>query len=258
MRFLRAATALLLIILGACSVGNSKSQNIAAADARQGELSAAPAGVRLASDAPPGLHEIGLPGTKPALLYVPRGYSREKPMPLVVMLHGAGGAARHSVDLVRRHADRLGFIVLAPASRGSSWDIIAERGYGPDVERIDQALKHVFARYSVDRKRLGIAGFSDGASYALSLGLTNGQLFSDVIAFSPGFMAPSRQEGRPNIFVSHGVQDQVLPIDRCSRRIVPQLKAAGYAVDYREFPGGHTVPEDLSTRAFNALASGDK
>lgn len=32
------------------------------------------------------------------------------------------------------------------------------------------------------------AGFSDGASYALSLGLPNGNLFSHIVAFSPGFM----------------------------------------------------------------------
>ena len=58
-----------------------------------------------------------------------------------------------------------------------------------------------------------------GASYALSVGLTNGDLFSDILAFSPGFMAPAVRHGAPNIFISHGTQDTVLPIDRCSRRI---------------------------------------
>jgi phospholipase/carboxylesterase len=122
------------------------------------------------------------------------------------------------------------------------------------VESIDQALGQVFGQYAVDPERLAIAGFSDGASYALSLGLANGQLFDHVIAFSPGFMAPPRQEGSPKVFISHGVQDQVLPISRCSRRIVPQLKAAGYQVTYREFAGGHAVPEELSRRAFEAVA----
>jgi len=52
---------------------------------------------------------------------------------------------------------------------------------------------------------VAIQGFSDGASYALSLGLTNGDLFTHVIAFSPGFAAPAEQRGRPRIYVSHGV-----------------------------------------------------
>jgi phospholipase/carboxylesterase len=62
--------------------------------------------------------------------------------------------------------------------------------FGPDVDYINRSLQHVFERYTVDPNRLGIAGFSDGASYALSLGLPNGDLFSHIIAFSPGFMRP--------------------------------------------------------------------
>jgi poly(3-hydroxybutyrate) depolymerase len=253
-KFFRRATALLLISLGACSVANSSTENVIVADPRQAQLSALLV-PQPSTRAPAGLREISIEGAKPALLYVPSGYTPDTRMPLVVMLHGAGGTARHSVDLVRKHADRLGFIVLAPASHAYSWDIIAGRAYGPDVARIDEALSRVSSEYALDPARIAIAGFSDGASYALSLGLANGRLFSRVIAFSPGFMAPPRQEGSPRIFISHGLQDQVLPIDRCSRRIVPQLKAAGLDVDYREFPGGHTVPEELAAMAFSDVKS---
>jgi phospholipase/carboxylesterase len=81
--------------------------------------------------------------------------------------------------------------------------------------------------------RLAIGGFSDGASYALSLGISNGDLFTHVLAFSPGFMAPAGRTGSPHIFVSHGV----LPIDRCSRKIVPDLERGGCNVLYWEFDG---------------------
>ncbi len=37
-------------------------------------------------------------------------------------------------------------------------------------------------------------GFSDGASYALSLGVPNGDLFTHIVAFSPGFMRLPDQE----------------------------------------------------------------
>lgn len=47
-----------------------------------------------------------------------------------------------------------------------------------------------------------------------------------------------------------GVEDRVLPIDRCSRPLVRRLKGAGYAVDYREFDGPHTVPAEIAKGAF--------
>ncbi|HYH99185.1 alpha/beta hydrolase, partial [Hyalangium sp.] len=129
-----------------------------------------------------------------------------------------------------------------------TWDVI--RGdYGPDVTFIDQALAWVFAHYAVDPARIAIGGFSDGASYALSLGIANGDLFTHVLAFSPGFAAPVEQHGEPRLFVSHGIQDAVLPITACSRRLVPRLQRAGYDVRYHEFDGPHTIPPEIAREA---------
>ncbi len=248
---LRGAAALLLLVQGGCVPAAAPDEATARADPTQGELAARPQAVTRAAKT--GLMRLENARGRSGLLYVPESYRPGKAAPLVVMLHGAGGTAQHSMDLARRHADRSGFILLAPASAAPSWDIISRRAYGPDVSAIDGALKDLFARYSVDSKRVAIAGFSDGASYALSLGLTNGELFTDILAFSPGFTAPAKSEGRPGIFISHGVRDQVLPIDVCSRRIVPQLQRAGYHVDYREFPDGHSVPPELARAAFDRL-----
>ena len=195
---------------------------------------------------PTGLQTIA--GSGESFLYVPSGYRAEEPLPLVVILHGSGGRARQGITLLRRVADTLGFALLSPASSAYTWDVIVG-GFGPDVAALDGALEHSFGRYALDPGRLAIAGFSDGASYALSLGVTNGDLFTHVLAFSPGFMAPATQRGAPGIFVTHGTGDAVLPIDRCSRRIVPQLRRAGYHVEYREFDGGHTIAPDLAIEA---------
>jgi predicted esterase len=120
---------------------------------------------------------------------------------------------------------------------------------GDDVTFIDDALELTFKRYNVDPKRIAVGGFSDGASYALTLGVANGDLFTHIVAFSPGFMNPPSQAGEPLIYVSHGTEDQILPIERCSRRLVPRLKEAGYRVEYREFEGPHTVPETIARGA---------
>jgi len=217
----------------------------------QGRLLARP-GRAPATTATRGLQKLGLERGRDGLLYVPTGYRAARPAPLVLMLHGAGGDARRGLNPLRRLADAAGLVLLAVDSRGRTWDVILGE-YGPDVAFVDRALAHTFARIAVDPARIAVEGFSDGASYALSLGITNGDLFTHVIAFSPGFAAPAAQRGAPRLFVSHGVKDRVLPIDRCSRRIVPSVKRAGYAVRYREFPGGHTVPGEIAREAVDWL-----
>ena len=198
--------------------------------------------------APRGLQPLGLDAKRDGLLYVPPTYQVKQPAPLVVMLHGAGGDARGGLKLLKPLADAAGLILLAPASRRQTWDVIFG-GYGPDIAFIDSALTQTFSRYAIDPAHIAVGGFSDGASYALSVGITNGDLFTHVIAFSPGFMAPAGQQGKPRLFISHGTRDEVLPIDRCSRKLVPQLKRAGYDVLYREFDGPHTIPPEIASNA---------
>ena len=196
-----------------------------------------------------GVQALGLGrGDRDGLLYVPKSYSRAKAAPVLVLLHGAGGRATDIVGPFVETSDARGYLMLAPDSRGRTWDVILG-GYGPDIAFIDQALGWTFERFSVEPKRIATGGFSDGASYALSIGLTNGDLFSDILAFSPGFAAATRQVGSPRIFISHGVHDAVLPIDACSRRLAPVLRRGGYDLDYREFDGGHTVPPEMVTGA---------
>ena len=147
-------------------------------------------------------------------------------------------------------------LVLAPDSQGGTWDLI-EHDYSPDVEHINRALGQVLGAYNVDANRIAIGGFWDGASYALSLGLINGKLFSDILAFSPGFAAPAEITDAPRIFIAHGTEDRVLPIDRCSRRLVPTLRWTDFDLDYREFPRGHVVPVEMLDVAFERLLEGE-
>src|SRR5215211_4137163 len=189
-------------------------------------------------------------GSAEGYLYVPAGYRTETSAPLVLLLHGAGEDGRDGLAQLRGQADEARIILLACSSHGPTWGSIVSRGrYDSDIAAIDRALEHTFSHCAVDPSRVAVGGYSDGASYALSLGLANGNLFSHVLAFSPGFLVPTGQRGSPRIFVSHGTQDGWLPIDSCSRRIVPRLERAGYEVCYREFEGGHVVPPGIAREA---------
>ncbi|MDQ0864971.1 alpha/beta hydrolase [Arthrobacter globiformis] len=156
------------------------------------------------------------------------------------------------LGLLSGYAEKHRLVLAAPSSRTSTWDGV--RGtFGSDVKAINRALERIFQLVFVDPNRIAIGGFSDGASYALGLGLANGGLFSKIIAFSPGFVPPAHRSGRPRIFVSHGDRDNVLRIDRTSRRLVPLLKRQGYNVTYREFAGGHTVSPAIREEAIEWL-----
>jgi phospholipase/carboxylesterase len=232
----------------------ASAQEVVSPAAAQGRFITRPAAARPRTDViePTGLRALAVDTGRAALLYLPAGYRVDRPTPLLVMLHGAGGNPRRVLSFVTSLADSVGVMLLAPQSAGITWDVIRGR-YGPDVAFIDRTLAHVLAHYAVDTTRLAIGGFSDGATYALSLGITNGDLFTHVVAFSPGFMVPAAQRGAPSLFVSHGTKDRILSIDSCSRRIVRRVRDAGYDVTYREFDGGHTVPPQIAREAFEWL-----
>ena len=193
-----------------------------------------------------GLSRIAVDGGRETLLYVPSGYQAGRAAPLLVLLHGATQNAElwTRTDRFFRLADEFGLVLVMPNSVDNSWDLM-RGGYGPDVVRLDSSLAQVFRRCNIDRSKIALGGFSDGASYALSLGASNGDLFQALIAFSPGYFMPAGRQGKPRIFIAHGTNDRILPIDQTSRRLRPMLAAEGYQVSYTEFEGGHTVrPED--------------
>jgi phospholipase/carboxylesterase len=213
-------------------------------------------GIAPSSPAPAGLHRLMLREERDALLYIPESSAKREAAPLVVSLHGATRNADRGIDLLRSLADEHGFLLLAPASIGTTWDVIEAGAWGPDVAFINQSLARTFEMRKIDPARIAMAGFSDGASYSLSIGLCNGDFLAAVFGFSPGFITPANRAGKPPIFISHGTIDQVLPIDECSRRIVPQLKRDGYRVTYREFEGKHTLPPEVAAEAMRWFMNG--
>jgi phospholipase/carboxylesterase len=196
----------------------------------------------------PGVEPLGLDQRRDAFLRIPRDHNPGQALPLVLVLHGAGGSGRRVMRHLESNADRAGFLLLAPDSRDHTWDAVTGE-FGPDVTFIDRALSATFSRCAVDARRIAVAGFSDGATYALALARSNGDLFSRGIAFSPGFLIPVTPHKLPRLFVSHGTADQILPIDRCGRPVVAALRQEGYRVRYREFDGGHEVPPAIATDA---------
>lgn len=187
---------------------------------------------------PPGRHELGFFPERDAVLVVPEGLSATSPVPLVVLFHGGGGSATKILPMLEQSATALGFLILAPQSLLPTWDLVIG-GHGPDRERLDLALTEVASRFTLDPQHLAFVGHSDGGSYALSLGLANGDVVTHLVISSAGFMAVHVQMGAPRIFISHGVRDEQIPIARSGRVHSAQLQEAGYDVTYIEYDGPH-------------------
>ena len=171
-------------------------------------------------------------------------------------------------------ADRAGVAVLAADSRGTTWDAI-RGGFGDDVAFLNRALEHVFGRLAVDPARVALGGFSDGASYAISLGLANGDLFPARRRVLAG-LCRQRRAARASALLrlardggSDSADRSVQPGDRAAaavdglRRHVPRVRGAprdaarrgqrGAAMDCRGLRGfqiRERVAEQPSTNVF--------
>ena len=193
----------------------------------------------------PGEHTLRVGGGRTALMRVTAG-SRRGRKALILTLHGAGGGARDGLYAFRGAWKVPGVVMVAPASRGSTWSFFSGRDI--DVPVVERAVAQALARCRIDRHLVAVGGFSDGASYALTLGLTNGDLFHGVIALSPGGAHTDSRVGAPRIFVAHGTGDTVLPIEG-SDAMVRSLRIDGYLVTFRRFAGVHEVRPGIARDA---------
>jgi phospholipase/carboxylesterase len=162
--------------------------------------------------------------------------------PLLTVLHGAG---RQDELLVRAYADEPAerqAIFFIPRSTYPTWDILVgeER---PDLDFLEHAYAEIYRRVPVDHARQALIGYSDGASYALSIGLSNPRLFSAVMGWAAGFVVfdptgVGADDPRPRILLEHGTHDPVFPFEQIAMRNCAILRRLGYEVELRVDEGG--------------------
>ena len=165
-----------------------------------------------------------------------------RPLPLVIVLHGAG---RQDEMLVRAYADepaRRNALFVVPRSFRPTWDLIAG-GEGEDLAFLGGLLGWLAARWPVDPARRALLGYSDGASYALSVGLSNPKHFAAIMCWAAGFIAVDTGnvepgDPKPRILLEHGTEDQLFPFDRVALPMRQALTEAGFDVTCRTDEGG--------------------
>jgi phospholipase/carboxylesterase len=105
----------------------------------------------------PGISPFGLGAGRDGLVLIPGAAVPDEPRPLIIMFHGAGGSASQAISILAEQAESRCILVLAPDSRGRTWDVIQDE-YGPDVTFLDRALEVVFREYTINISRIALAG----------------------------------------------------------------------------------------------------
>jgi phospholipase/carboxylesterase len=93
------------------------------------------------------------------------------------------------------------------------------------------------------------------ARHTLSRSDLSTAIYSNAWRLLTRFVIDGGLQGRPSFYISHGTRDQILPIDRCGRRIAAELKSRGYEVTFREFEGRHEIPRDVMLEGLRWLRS---
>ena len=193
--------------------------------------------------APPetGLVTLSRGGCK-AYLMTPETLDPARAYPLITVLHGAG---RQDELLVRAYADepeRRQAFFLVVRSFHPTWDLIAG-GDGEDLAFLALAYEGIYGRYRIDAARQALVGYSDGATYALAVGLSNPRVFSAVMGWAAGYLAIDTanlapDDPKPRVLLEYGTHDQLFPFEHVAIPLRDTLERLGYDVTFRVDEGG--------------------
>jgi phospholipase/carboxylesterase len=185
----------------------------------------------------------------------------QTPARLLLMLHGWTGDENSMWVFTRNFPTE--YLLLAPRAPhpapqgGYSWRPPRADSFGrPSLEDMQESAEALIrlvdayaAQSQVDASRFDVLGFSQGAALSNVLACLHPQRVRKA-GILAGFM-PSGMEGiiskKPlagkTIFVSHGTQDNMVPIDR-ARASMSLLEQAGADITYCEAEVGHKVSAD--------------
>jgi phospholipase/carboxylesterase len=172
--------------------------------------------------------------------------------PLVILLHGRGSHEREIIALADHLPPGLTYAaVRAPIAEGGGFAWFANRGIGRPVAASLRATMDWFTGWldgvAGDGRPIVLIGFSGGAAFAGGLVLddpdrwTGAAVLYGTLPFDAGVdTGPGRLAGLP-VFLAHGAQDTVIPVELQSRTRGYLHDESGATLTARVDPGGHGI-----------------
>lgn len=193
-----------------------------------GACSVAPQGGTNCEPLKPGDHERTLTSggrTRTYLVHVPKTYDPQKPVPVVLVYHGAGTNAAITVPFtgMSKKADEAGFIAVYPNGTGIgpflTWNAggltgkLAE-GKPDDVSFTADLLDDLAKIVNVDAKRVFATGMSNGGMMCHRL---SAELSDRIAAVAPVAGTMAVAEAKPKrpvpVLHFHGTADRIVPFN---------------------------------------------
>jgi phospholipase/carboxylesterase len=118
------------------------------------------------------------------------------------------------------------------------------------IKLIMKFLDELIEKYSIESNNISLLGFSQGTILSYALGLNFPERFKKIIGFS-GYIDEAMvftntnnlDYSNLNLYISHGTQDPVIPVD-WARKSIEILKKEKINHNYKEFVSGHTISPD--------------
>jgi len=147
-------------------------------------------------------------------VFRPPALDSTKPVPLVVVLHGAGfdGAGFETVTQFDDEATTAGFLVAYPTGCRQIWQYAGGGSKLPDLHFISKMLDRVETDFRIDPARIFVIGFSAGAfmSYRLACDLSG--RIAGIVSVGGSMFADECRPARPvSILEMHGTDDSLVP-----------------------------------------------
>ncbi len=176
--------------------------------------------------------------------------------PLIVLLHGRGGRAQKLARLYRPSAAKIGAVLVVPEAfepfgDGFQWGRVEDALY-----RVEHAIEFAAERHEIDRRRVIVAGFSQGAYLSLVGAARDPRGFAGVLAIGAcdvqGLeLAEVAPKDLPPIYLGIGSEDR--GYEGCGP-LAKALEAVGFKVKFRVYKGyGHVYPQNYVWEIDRAL-----
>jgi predicted esterase len=187
-------------------------------------------------------------------LRLPQGQTPVIGWPILVFLHGYGGRAESDIAMAESAA-RNGFAGLAVSGAVVHWENMyawPTGSFAATHTYLQQVLDGYRVRKDLDRGRVFLCGFSQGATQAIGLVASFPDSYEGAIAVSPGGMSPVPNEVRPSmgprsLYVTHGNQESPL-VAQLAGHCKALWIQAGRPVLVQSHAGGHQFPADWDQR----------
>jgi polyhydroxybutyrate depolymerase len=153
--------------------------------------------------------------TRYALVNVPPGVRSNRPLPLVLVLHGAGGTGRR-MDRdtgFSAVADRYGFVAVYPSAPWKMWNITASPRKADDVAFIRQLLDTLESQICVDPNRVYATGVSNGGGMVALLGCAMSDRLAAIAPVAGNYapLPPCTPDRPVSMLEIHGTADGSVP-----------------------------------------------